>query len=78
MKKFEPLKFADDKVTKRYSKLAKRTKVSPIAAIKLKCIECCGWEFKEARACEINTCPLWQMNRRAFKVPKEEDETVQQ
>ena len=32
---------------------------SPLKAIRLKCLDCCGGEAKEVRKCEIQTCSLW-------------------
>lgn len=37
------------------------------ASIILKCIECSGMEYAEAKICKINTCPLFVMNRKYFK-----------
>lgn len=28
-------------------------------AIKLKCLDCCCWNYAEVRRCEIRGCPLW-------------------
>jgi hypothetical protein len=34
---------------------------SPIAAIRLKCIDCCGGNKSEVRKCPAINCPLWPM-----------------
>jgi hypothetical protein len=33
--------------------------VSPIKAIRAKCIECSGGSMAEARLCHLTHCPLW-------------------
>ena len=32
---------------------------SKVAAIRLKCLECCAWQASEARRCQIKDCALW-------------------
>lgn len=64
---FDPLALAPPKEKKRYAKLAGRAATQPRAAVKLGCIECCGWEYAEAKRCEIRTCAHWALNRRIFK-----------
>jgi len=51
-----------------WGKLAARAKAgrSPLAAVELHCIDCCGWERTEAKGCRITTCALWQLNQRIF------------
>ena len=34
--------------------------LTPLQAIKLKCIECCAFDYKEAKRCDIKTCVLNQ------------------
>ena len=34
--------------------------MTPMQAIKAKCIECCCGDKKEARMCAITRCPIWQ------------------
>ncbi len=51
----------------RYEKTAALAHQQPMKAIKLKCLDCCGWEYEEAKRCEIRTCPLWALNRRIFR-----------
>lgn len=34
-------------------------KNSPVAAIRLKCLECCGGSLRDVWACENTVCPLW-------------------
>ena len=38
----------------------------PMIAIKLGCLDCCAWDYAEAKRCEIKTCPLWAFNQRIF------------
>lgn len=35
------------------------TKLTPIKAIREKCIDCCCGEKKEVRECNMVECPLW-------------------
>lgn len=51
-----------------YAALALRARSSASSAIKLKCIECCGWDRTEAKACEIESCALFLVSRRLFRV----------
>jgi len=37
-------------------------KLTRAQAIKAKCIECCGFEVKQARDCGVETCPLYHVN----------------
>jgi hypothetical protein len=34
-------------------------KLTPLKAVRAKCLECCGGQFKEVRECNIMNCPLW-------------------
>ncbi len=63
---FDPLKFASTTHRKRYSRLAKDAETKYRAAVKLHCIECCGWDYQTAKSCSASHCPLWAMNRRIF------------
>ena len=40
--------------------------ITPLRAIRLYCLECCGWQVREVRLCVANECPLWpyRMGRR--------------
>jgi len=38
--------------------MAKR-QISPLKAIRLKCLDCAGGSFSEVKNCEIETCPLY-------------------
>ncbi|MBB5755135.1 hypothetical protein GGQ63_004234 [Prosthecomicrobium pneumaticum] len=33
--------------------------VSPLRAIRTKCVDCCGGRFSEVRLCEAVKCALW-------------------
>ena len=46
--------------------------MTPMQAIKAKCIECCCGDKKEARMCTITGCPIWQFleERRKLKETK--------
>ena len=47
-------------------------KLTPVQAIRQKCIDCCGGELKEVRLCDIKDCPLYPY--RLGHRPKEESE----
>jgi hypothetical protein len=34
-------------------------RVSPLKAIRLKCLECCAGRSNEVKACHLQDCPLW-------------------
>ena len=46
--------------------------LTPIKAIRAKCIDCCCGEKKEVRLCPIEWCPIWPY--RMGKRPKEDIE----
>lgn len=67
--KFEglaPLKFCPEKLAKDLERQAKMIDRSMRAAIKIKCIECCGWNRVEVKGCQIKTCALYFHNRKIF------------
>lgn len=35
------------------------TNTSPIKAIRLKCLDCCCWQYSEVKACTCTDCPLY-------------------
>ena len=63
---FDPLALAPGRATARYEKSALLAHQQPRAAIKLKCLDCVGWEYAAAKRCEIRSFPLWGLNRRIF------------
>ena len=34
-------------------------KLTPMRAIRKKCLDCCNSQVVEVRACNIKNCPLW-------------------
>ena len=46
-------------VQKKYSGLTRKAKRSPLAAIRLKCLDCVCDQSKEVTVCSIKKCPLW-------------------
>lgn len=34
-------------------------KITPMSAIRLRCIDCCGGQVAEVRKCTAFSCPLW-------------------
>jgi len=66
---------ADKRSQKRFLSIAKRSARSATAAIKLKCIDCSGWEYLEAKTCQIRDCALWEKSRPLFnRATKEVEE----
>lgn len=66
-----PMEFApsDAASQKRYAKLAKSAERGLYKdSIKLKCLDCCGWEYTEAKKCEVTGCPLFAANRKIFGI----------
>ena len=47
-------------------------KLTPIKAIRAKCIDCSCGELREIRECPITKCPIWPY--RMGKRPKEDTE----
>lgn len=44
---------------KRYQKLADQAlNGSRASAVKIKCLECCAWQYAESRTCQITDCAL--------------------
>ena len=33
--------------------------ISPMRAIRLKCMDCSGWQQKEVEKCAAKECPIW-------------------
>jgi len=44
-------------------------RLTPLKAIRLKCLDCCGGSRKEVRLCPAKDCPLWPY--RFGKMPKD-------
>jgi hypothetical protein len=63
---FNPLRFASTTHRKRYSRLAKDAETKYRAAVKLFCVECCGWNYQTAKSCSASHCPLWATSRRIY------------
>jgi len=34
-------------------------RLTPLRAIRLKCLDCCAGQRKEVRLCPVHDCPLW-------------------
>ena len=53
----------------RYRRRAERAAAGSYpAAVQLKCLECCAWDFGEAKRCEITSCALWPLRARIFRL----------
>ncbi len=49
-------------------------KLTPIKAIRAKCLDCSGGQFKEVRLCSVKSCPLYEY--RNGHRPKGEELTI--
>jgi hypothetical protein len=64
---FTPLACCPPKLRARYRRTGEQAgRGWSLSAVKLKCLDCCGWEYTEAKRCEVTDCPLWLLNRRIF------------
>jgi hypothetical protein len=70
--RFQPLRFCPPAARPRFERRAGLAAQHPLRAIELKCLDCCGWDRREAKQCEIASCPLWAMNQRIFGVEPQE------
>jgi hypothetical protein len=73
---FDPLAYCPAKLRARYGGAGDRALAGGYpAAVKLKCLDCCGWEYTEAKRCNSTDCPLWMLNRRIFgaRTPSEKE-----
>lgn len=50
------------------------SKLTPMKAIRKKCLDCCNGQIKEIRLCPIKKCPLY--GYRNGHRPKDEDSIV--
>ena len=41
------------------NQMNKRKKLTPIKAIRAKCLDCCCGSWKEVRLCPADDCPIW-------------------
>jgi hypothetical protein len=63
------LTLADEKTRLRYHNLALKAMYQRGPAIKLFCIECMGYSYQDAKACDNSRCPLWLVSNGSFKRP---------
>jgi len=57
----------------RYRKRAMEAPVSYPAAVATKCLDCCGWSYKEVQLCPVEACPLHALRARLFASRSEKD-----
>lgn len=69
---FLPAEESVKSVPEKYRKLAVKALTSKVAAIKLNCIQCSGYDRKSVANCNVKNCALW--NHRPFKSSKMSDE----
>ena len=63
---FDPLRHCPASQRSRYAAAARNAN-QPLKAIKLKCLDCSGWDYQEAKRCTVRTCALWRLNHRVFR-----------
>ena len=65
----------------KFKKLAAKAQKSRTAAMRLKCLDCCGWQRQEVANCACRNCPLWSwrpyQNRADFPVEPTEKVEVE-
>ena len=53
------------------------TKITPLRAIRLKCLDCCAGQAREVRLCAAKDCPLW-IYRSGHKPDNMQDSSLSQ
>jgi hypothetical protein len=53
---------------------AYKGELSPRAAIKAKCFDCCNFDAEEAATCRSEICPVWAYN--PYRVARAKGETA--
>ena len=53
-------------------------KLTPMRAIRKKCLECCNGQYKEVRECSIKDCALWQYRDGHRPTPKGIEEPTEE
>ena len=62
----DPLNLCPARLRPRYRARADRAQAGRYRdAVALKCIDCCGWQYAEAKRCEITSCALWEFRPRS-------------
>lgn len=62
---YDPLGTCPQERRVTYSNMAlKASQGSFPSILRLKCLECCGWNTAEPGKCEIRDCALWAYNRK--------------
>lgn len=49
----------ENKFVKMYNEAMKK-RISRSKAIRLKCLDCCGFQSNEVKECPSKNCPLWR------------------
>jgi len=54
--------------------------VTPLKAMRLKCLECCAGSSNEVKACHMKDCPLWlyRFGKRPFRTKRKLTEEQKQ
>ena len=63
---FDPLRFCPVDKRSRYERRIEAARTQPKVAVTLKCLDCCAWDRREVRRCEIATCALYALSARYF------------
>ena len=74
---YDPLHYCPTRLKAHHRRAAERAaEGSYLKAIKLKCLDCMGWEYGEAKRCDTFTCALWIMNKRVFPAQKRKERSA--
>jgi len=54
------------RVRQRYAKRCREAPTSYRAAVMLKCLDCCAWEYRAVKLCEVEACSLHVHREKLF------------
>ena len=63
---YDPLRFCPTEQRARHAARARAATTSPKNALMLRCLDCCAWDRREVKRCEIRTCALFALSVRYF------------
>lgn len=74
---YAPLHYCPKEMVSRYERTAGLAREgSAFQAVKLKCLDCMGWDYPETKRCNTPQCALWLLNRRVFNVTKTKERSA--
>ena len=67
--RYDPLETCPGTSKNKYAGMSEKSAdLKRAAAMRLKCLECCGWSIAEVARCEISGCALWPWARKDLLV----------